>query len=76
MADRLPFSVRQPIPRFRLPLAPGGDEPEVDLNYLLHALFDRAGYDLRIDYHDELEPPLADSDAAWADALLRAAGLR
>lgn len=31
---------------------------------------------LRIDYRGEPEPPLAGDDAAWADALLRAAGLR
>lgn len=75
-ADLLPFGVRQPIPRFRLPLAPGDDEPEVDLNTLLHALYDRAGYDLQIDYGRAIEPPLAAEDARWADALLRAAGLR
>jgi hypothetical protein len=75
-ADLLPFSVRQPIPAFRLPLATGDAEPEVDLNYILHALYDRAGYDMRIDYRAEAEPPLEGEDAAWADALLRAAGWR
>ena len=75
-ADLLPFSIRQPIPAFRLPLAPGDDEPEVDLNRLLHDLYDRAGYDLRIDYCAEADPPLMGGDAAWADALMRAAGLR
>jgi hypothetical protein len=75
-ADLLPFSVRQPIPRFHLPLAPGDDEPEIDLTQLLHGVYDRAGYDLRIDYRSEPEPPLTPSDAAWADELLRAVGLR
>jgi hypothetical protein len=75
-ADLLPFSVRQPVPRFRLPLASGDDEPEIDLNSLLHALYDRAGYDLRIDYRHEAEPPLTGDDGEWADALLRGAGLR
>ena len=75
-ADLLPFSVRQPIPTFRLPLAARDDEPEVDLNRLLHALYDRAGYDLRIDYRAEADPPLTGSDAEWADTLLHAASLR
>lgn len=76
LADLFPFSVRQPIPVFRLPLQPGDEEPELDLNHLLHTLYDRAGYDLRIDYHAEPEPPLAEADAAWLDTLLREAGLR
>jgi hypothetical protein len=75
-ADLMPFSVRQPIPEFRLPLQAGDEEPVVDLNWLLHDLYDRAGYDLQINYRAEAEPPLAGDDAAWADALLRAVGLR
>ena len=75
-ADLLAWSLRQPIPSFRLPLQPGDHEPEVDLNRLLHALYDRAGYDLRIPYSDAPNPPLAGDDQAWADALLRDAGLR
>lgn len=72
----LPFNVRHPIPSFRLPLQPGDDEPLVNLNHLLHSLYDRAGYDLRIDYRAHTDPPLAAADAAWADALLRATGVR
>jgi hypothetical protein len=75
-ATLLPFGVRRPIPRFVLPLLKGDDEPTVDLGALLHALYDRAGYNLRIDYRGEADPPLADADAAWADELLRSAGLR
>lgn len=70
------FGVRNPIPEFALPLQPGDAEPVVALNRLLHALYDRAGYDLRIDYRQEPEPPLEYADALWSDALLRQAGLR
>jgi len=72
----IPWNVRDPVPGFHLPLQLGDDEPFVDLNQLLHLLYDRAGYDLRIDYRAEAEPPLAATDAAWADALLRTAGVR
>ena len=72
----LPFNVRHPIPSFRLPLQPGDDEPLVDVNHLLHLLYDRAGYDLRINYRVDADAPLAEADAVWADALLRAAGWR
>lgn len=75
-ADLLIFGVRDPIPDFPLPLQPGEEEPLVELNRLLHELYDRAGYDLRIDYRAEPEPPLEEEDAAWADVLLRQAGLR
>lgn len=71
-ADLLPFSVRGPIPRFPLPLLPGDDEPLVDLNVVLHALYDRAGYDLVLDYSAEPDPPLAEADAVWAKVLLGA----
>lgn len=75
-ADLLPFTVRQPIPDFPLPLLPGDEELNVPLNALLHDLYDRAGYDLRIDYRAEPVPPLGEEDARWADALLREKGLR
>ncbi|NJL04804.1 MAG: DUF4058 family protein [Chloroflexaceae bacterium] len=76
-ADLLPFDVRQPIPPFQLPLEAGDPEPVIALTPLMHALYDRAGYDLRIDYRTNPPPPtLTPDDAAWLDALLRAAGLR
>jgi hypothetical protein len=70
------FNVRQPIPSFHLPLQDGDEESSIDLGQLLHELYDRAGYDLRVDYRAEPEPPLEGDDAAWADALLRQAELR
>lgn len=75
-ADLLNFSVRQPIPGFKLPLQLGDEEPQVDLNRLLHDLYDRAGYDLRIDYRDEPDPPFEGDNRQWADELLHKAGLR
>jgi hypothetical protein len=75
-ADLYYFGVRDPIPAFPLPLQPDEEEPPVELNSLLHALYDRAGYDLRIDYRGEPEPPLDEEDAVWAAARLHEAGLR
>jgi hypothetical protein len=43
----------------------------VELGKVLHALYDRASYDLRIDYRLEPVPPLAPADTEWAAALLR-----
>ncbi len=75
-ADLYVFGVRQPIPTFPLPLRPGEEEPLLDLNVLLHGLYDRAGYDLRVNYTRESEPPLNELDSAWAGVLLCEHGLR
>lgn len=70
------FGVRDPIPPFPVPLRQGEAEPVIDLNTVLHGLYDRASFDLAIDYRQEADPPLEGEDAAWADALLREHGLR
>lgn len=70
------FGIREPIPSFRLPLRPGEEGPVVDMQELLSSLYERAGYDLAVRYAGDAEPPLRDSDAAWADELLRERGLR
>jgi Protein of unknown function (DUF4058) len=44
------FGLRPPIPPFSLPLKPGDQEPTIDLGEILHDLYDRAGYDLRLNY--------------------------
>jgi len=68
-ADLIAFGVRDPIPKFSLPLRRGEEEPMVDLGRVLHALYDRASYDLRIDYKRETVPPLSPGDAEWASGL-------
>ncbi|MBI3913973.1 MAG: DUF4058 family protein, partial [Chloroflexi bacterium] len=75
-ADVYLFSLRQPIPAFPVPLRKGETEPTVDLNAVVHDLYDRAGYDLAVDYRQEPDPPLEADDAIWADALLRQCGAR
>lgn len=75
-ADLVPFGVRETIPSFPVPLAKGEKEPEVPLGSLLHDLYERAAYDLSIDYRVEPVPPLAKRDRAWAHQLLARAGRR
>jgi len=70
------FSVRDPIPTFRLPLLEPDDEPEVDLGQVLRELYDVVGYELVLDYAADPVPRLSSDDAAWAADLLRTAGLR
>ena len=70
------FSLRDRIPEFPVPLREGEEEPVLDLASMLSALYDRAAYDLRIDYRAAPAPPLAESDLAWAAALCEGAGAR
>jgi hypothetical protein len=60
------FGVRQPIPAIPIPLLPKDPEPSLDLNAVLHALYERARFDLRLDYTQPPSPPLEEEDAAWA----------
>jgi len=64
------FDVRQPIPVIPIPLLPKDPEPTLDLNDVLHALYERARYDLLLDYRKPPVPPLNDEDAAWARAIV------
>ena len=75
-AQFFPFTVRQPIPTFQLPLQVNDEWPLIDLNTILHDLYDRAAYDLRIDYRGEPTPPFEAADAQWLAALLHQAYLR
>jgi len=71
-----PFTIREPIPRFKLPLLPNDSEPIVELSKLLHSLYERAGYDLVIDYTSKPTPRLSGKDADWVDNLLKERGRR
>ncbi len=70
-----PVSLRGPIPPVAVPLRPADDDVVVDLQPLLRRTYQSGGHD-DIDYAADPDPPLSPNDAAWADALLRAAGRR
>lgn len=76
IAQLYAFSVREEIPSFPLPLNSGDAEPEVELQALLAGVYERAGFDLAVDYSGAPVPPLKGEDAVWALALLREQGLR
>ncbi|GAB4205872.1 MAG: DUF4058 family protein [Coleofasciculaceae cyanobacterium] len=75
-AELYVFNLQHEIPKFPLPLRSEDIEPIVDLQALLEGVYDRAAYDLVIDYSKKPVPSLSEVDAAWADALLREKGLR
>lgn len=75
-ADLYVFNLQDLIPKFPLPLRSGDREPLVDLQALLNGVYDKAGYDLVVDYSREAVPPLSETDAVWADVWLREQGIR
>jgi hypothetical protein len=64
------------LPVIPIPLKPEDPDARLDLQAVLDAAYDRAGYDLEIDYRKEPEPQLDGELAAWADELLRSKSLR
>jgi hypothetical protein len=64
------FGVRQPIPAIPIPLSPKDPETSLELNTVLHALYERARFDLVLDYTNPPVPPLEEEDAAWARAIV------
>ncbi len=65
------FTIRDPIPDLPVPLQPGDAEPSVALNRLVHDVYDRAGYDLTLDYQQAPPPPpIREQDVQWMKQLL------
>ncbi len=64
------FNVRQPIPAIPIPLLPQDVEPELDLGALLHALYNRARFDLRLSYSKPPIPPLSKAKMDWARTII------
>jgi hypothetical protein len=71
-----PIRLSRPLPVLPIPLKAGDPDARLDMQAVLDAAYDRAGFDLRIDYREEPLPPLTGKLAAWANELLRSKGLR
>jgi hypothetical protein len=64
-----PFRLRDPLSPIPIPLRPGEPEPVLDLQALIHRIYDAGSYELFI-YDSDPEPPLSASDAVWAAQIL------
>ena len=60
-----PITVRDALPPVPIPLRTGEPEVELELKEVLDAVYDGAGYALRV-YDDPPVPPLSTRDAKWA----------
>jgi hypothetical protein len=66
-----PVGVRQALPVIGIPLRGKDAEVPLDLGAVFRTGYDRAGYDVSVDYRKPPQPPLGDDDARWARELLR-----
>ncbi len=66
-----PVQLREPLPVIPIPLRGPHADASLDLQQMLHRLYDAAGYEDYI-YGGEPDPPLAPDDAAWARSLIPA----
>jgi hypothetical protein len=70
-------TLSQPLPDVPVPLREREAPAMLAMGTLLAEIYDRARYDLSVDYRQPPpEPALSAEDASWVDELLRASGLR
>jgi hypothetical protein len=60
-----PIRLREPLPPVRIPLRPPHADAQLDLQPVLHRIYDAAGYEDYI-YRGPPHPQLNAEDAAWA----------
>ena len=70
------WTVRDRLPRIRVPLENGLADVVLDLQQAFDRNYEGGAYIRRIDYSKPASIPIRPPDAAWADELLRSQGLR
>ena len=65
-----PILLTQRLPVIGIPLRPADDDVRLDLQEVLNTAYERAAYDLAINYRREPVPPLTETQWAWARPLL------
>ena len=71
-ATAWPIPLAHPLPSIPVPLRHGDPDVSVDLQAVLDGAYERAAYDVDIDYDDDPTPPLAGEAADWARATVGA----
>ena len=62
--------LREPLPRFGIPLADEDADVALDLQTVVGQVYDAGVYRDRIDYSRPCQPPLSADDQAWANELI------
>ncbi len=74
-ANLYSLSLQTPIPILKIPLRRGENEPTLDLQRLIHEVYDRAGFAFVIDYNRQLSPRLTQADQTWLTEHLKSQDL-
>ena len=69
-ADLYRFNLKESIPVFPVPLRQGDSEAVVDLQRLLNEIYERARFDLAIDYSQAVKPSLSPEERVWVGEVL------
>lgn len=65
----------QKLPKVQIPLKPPDPPVPLDLSAVFATIYQRAGYDRVVDYSQECQPPLSEPQRAWANDVMKQAGL-
>jgi hypothetical protein len=68
------MTLRQRLPRIRVPLSNGEPDIVLDLQAVFDRCYDEGAYARRLDYRHEPLLPLSEADRTWAETLLREHG--
>lgn len=71
-----PILLPQRLPVIGIPLKQGDNDAQLDLQSVLNTAYERAAYDLQINYSNEPTPALSEDAASWVHRLLVSHGLR
>lgn len=72
-ADAYLWTVRDPLPTIPVPLNKRDPDVLLDLQAVFTTVYDRARYNLSLDYATSLDPPLSEADCAWSPQRLPSA---
>jgi len=70
-AEIWPIALPEPLPVVPVPLLPPDPDVPLDLGAAIQSIYDRAGYDLDVDYSAPPWPPLTRTQSTWAENILR-----
>jgi len=70
------WTIRDPLPSIPVPLKKGDPDVPLDLQAVFTTVFDRARYDLSLNYAAPLQPPLGGDEAEWLRRIVPSAKRR